>query len=448
MNKNPVRITETVLRDGHQSLTATRMSFSDMQPMLERLDCAGFHSLEAWGGATFDACLRFLNEDPWIRLRNLRRGLHKTPIQMLLRGQNLLGYNPYADDVVKEFIKRSVYNGVTIIRVFDALNDLRNLETSIKASIDEGAHVQGTIVYTVSPFHNDALFVEAATNLAQLGCHSICIKDMAGLLDPYTAKRLITELKLAISLPIQLHSHCTSGLASMTYLKAIEAGVDIIDCALSPFSGTASQPATETMVAALEGHERDSNIDLEQLYPIAKHFRNVKQRLMSEHALPTAPDIDVEVLKYQIPGGMLTNLLNQLKEMGLSDRYTDLLEEMPRVRADVGYPPLVTPTSQIVGTQAALNVAFGRYQQVPREFVELALGKYGKTPAPIDANFLQTIAPNQQVVNCRPAFLLDPQMEGFRKQLGVAGYPQAKIDDLLSYALFPDVALEYFKNAH
>ncbi|MFA6076324.1 MAG: pyruvate carboxylase subunit B [Negativicutes bacterium] len=445
MNTNPVRITETVLRDGHQSLAATRMSFSDMEPMLDQLDNVGYFSIEAWGGATFDSCLRFLNEDPWDRLRKLRVRLKKTPIQMLLRGQNLLGYSPYADDVVSEFIKRSVYNGVSIIRIFDALNDLRNLETSIKVAKSEGAHVQGAFVYTVSPFHTDAVFVETAQRLAQMGCNSICIKDMAGLLDPYSAEILVTDLKDAVNIPIQLHTHYTSGLASMTYLKAIEAGVDIIDCALSPFSGGSSQPATESIVAALKDQPRDTNIDEEKLYPIAKHFRNVKKELLEKFNLPGTPDFDVEVLKYQIPGGMLTNFMNQLKEMGIADKYQNLLEEMPRVRADVGYPPLVTPTSQIIGTQAALNVALGRYKQVPREFSDLALGKYGKTPAAVSEEFLNQIAPNEKPITCRPADLIVPQLDNIKFFLAEAGYPQARIDDVLSYAIFPDVALKYFE---
>ncbi|MEI6286620.1 MAG: pyruvate carboxylase subunit B [Bacillota bacterium] len=445
MNTNPLKITETVLRDGHQSLAATRMRFSDMEPMLEQLDNIGYFSIEAWGGATFDSCLRFLNEDPWDRLRKLRVRLKKTPIQMLLRGQNLLGYSPYADDVVGEFIKRSVYNGVSIIRVFDALNDLRNLETSIKVAKREGAHVQGAFVYTVSPFHTDAVFVETAQRLADMGCNSICIKDMAGLLDPYSAEILVTDLKAAVSIPIQLHTHYTSGLASMTYLKAIEAGVDIIDCALSPFSGGSSQPATESFVAALKGQTRDTNIDEEKLYPIAKHFRAVKKDLLEKFNLPGTPDFDVEVLKYQMPGGMLSNFVNQLKEMGIADKYPNLLEEMPRVRADIGYPPLVTPTSQIIGTQAALNVALGRYKQVPREFSDLALGKYGKTPAVVSDEFLKQIAPNEQRVSCRPADLIVPQLDNIKFFLAEAGYPQAKIDDVLSYAIFPEVALKYFE---
>lgn len=443
--KNPVKIVETVLRDGHQSLAATRMRTSDMIPVLEQLDEVGFFALEAWGGATFDSCLRFLNEDPWERLRTLKKYLKKTPIQMLLRGQNILGYNPYADDVVTEFVKRMVDNGIGIIRIFDALNDVRNMETAIRAAKETGAHVQGSFVYTISPFHTIDSFLKVAKDLEDLGVDSICIKDMAGLLAPYVAYDLVKALKATTSLPIHFHTHYTSGMASMTYLKAIEAGVDIIDCALSPFAMGSSQPPTEAIVAALEGHERDTGIDKEKLFPIAAHFRNVKKELAETFKLNTAIDIDTEVLKYQIPGGMLSNLRKQMKDQGWEDKYQDLLKEMPQVRADLGYPPLVTPTSQIVGSMSALNVVFGRYKTVPREVKDLARGKYGRTPAPIDPEFLRSIVGNEEIITYRPADKIPPQLQLMREQLAEKGYPNASMEDVLSYALFPDVALAFFE---
>ena len=444
-SKNPVKIVDTVLRDGHQSLAATRMRLSDMIPVLEQLDNVGYWSLEAWGGATFDSCLRFLNEDPWERLRFLRKHLVKTPIQMLLRGQNILGYNHYADDVVTEFVNRAVDNGVRVIRIFDALNDVRNLEVSMRAAKQAGAHVEGSFVYTISPFHTTESFLKVARDLVAMGADSICIKDMAGLLAPYDAYNLIKALKAEISLPIHLHTHYTSGMASMTYLKAIEAGVDIVDCALSPFAMGSSQPATEALVAALEGHERDTGIKKENLYPIADHFRAVKKKLSDDFKLNTAIDIDTKVLAFQIPGGMLSNLLNQMKEQGMEDKYPELLEEMPRVRADLGYPSLVTPTSQIVGSMAAFNVMLGRYKMVPREVKDLARGKYGRTPAPIDPEILKVIVGDEPIINHRPADDIPPQMAKFRQELAEKGYPNASTEDVLSYAVFPDVALNFFE---
>jgi len=337
-NNNPVKIVETVLRDGHQSLTATRMRLKDMLPVLEQLDDVGYFALEAWGGATFDSCLRFLNEDPWERLRTLKKHLKKTPIQMLLRGQNVLGYNHYADDVVREFVMRAVDNGIGVIRIFDALNDVRNLEVAMRAAKEAGAHVQGAFVYTISPYHSNESFLRVAEDLVSLGADSICIKDMAGLLAPYAAFELVKTLKSKLNVPINIHTHYTSGMASMTYLKAIEAGVDIIDCALSPFALGTSQPATEAMVAALEGQPRDTGIKKEKLFPIADHFRNVKKELAADFKLNTAIDIDTKVLSFQIPGGMLSNLLNQMKEQGMADKFPELIEEMPRVRAELGYP--------------------------------------------------------------------------------------------------------------
>lgn len=439
-----VKIMETVLRDGHQSLAATRMRIADMLPMLEQLDEIGFHALEAWGGATFDSCLRFLDEDPWERLRTLKKHLKKTPIQMLLRGQNVLGYNHYADDVVAEFVNRAVDNGVGIIRIFDALNDVRNLEVAMRAAKKAGAHVQGAFVYTISPYHNQESFLKVAKDLVELGADSICIKDMSGLLAPYTAYELVKTLKADIAVPIQLHTHYTSGMASMTYLKAIEAGVDIIDCALSPFALGTSQPATEAIVAALEGTERDTGIKKEQLYPIADHFRSVKKSLAQDFNLNTAIDIDTKVLSFQIPGGMLSNLLNQMKEQGMADKYPDLLEEMPRVRAELGYPPLVTPTSQITGSMAAFNVMLGRYKVIPREIKDLVRGKYGRTPAPIDPEFRKMIVGDEPVITHRPADDIAPQMDSLRQELAEKGYPKASTEDVLSYAVFPDVALNFF----
>ena len=444
-NQHPVKIVETVLRDGHQSLAATRMRMSDMLPILEQLDDIGFWALEAWGGATFDSCLRFLNEDPWERLRTLRRHLPKTPIQMLLRGQNVLGYNHYADDVVREFVNRSVDNGVRVIRIFDALNDVRNLGVSMRAAKQAGAHVEGAFVYTISPYHTNDTFLQVARDLVSLGADSVCIKDMAGLLAPYDAYDLVKKLKSEITVPIHLHTHYTSGMASMTYLKAIEAGVDIVDCALSPFAMGTSQPATEALIAALEGHERDTGLKKEALYPIADHFRTVKKQLAETFKLNTAMDIDTKVLTFQIPGGMLSNLLNQLKEQGMADKYPELLEEMPRVRADLGYPSLVTPTSQIIGSMAAFNVMLGRYKVVPREIKDLARGKYGRTPAPIDPELLKTIIGDDPVITHRPADDIAPQMDKFRQELAEKGFPNASTEDVLSYAVFPEVALEFFE---
>lgn len=441
---NPVKIMETVLRDGHQSLAATRMRTKDMIPMLEALDNAGFHAIEAWGGATFDSCLRFLDEDPWERLRTLKSHLKKTPIQMLLRGQNILGYNHYADDVVREFVNQAVDNGVGIIRIFDALNDVRNLEVAMKAAKAAGAHVQGAFVYTISPYHNQETFLQVAKDLVQLGADSICIKDMSGLLAPYAAYDLVKALKAEINIPIQLHTHYTSGMASMTYLKAVEAGVDIMDCALSPFALGTSQPATEAIVAALEGTDRDTGIKKEHLYPIADHFRAVKKELAETFKLNTAIDIDTKVLSFQIPGGMLSNLLNQMKEQGMADKYPELLEEMPRVRAELGYPPLVTPTSQITGSMAAFNVMLGRYKVVPREIKDLVRGKYGRTPAPIDPEFRKMIVGDDPIITHRPADDIAPQMESLHQELAAKGYPNASVEDILSYALFPEVALSFF----
>ena len=408
MANKPVKIVETVLRDGHQSIAATRMRIVDILPVLEKIDNAGYHAVEAWGGATFDSCLRFLHEDPWQRLRLLKKNLPHTPIQMLLRGQNVLGYTNLADDVVSEFVKRSVDNGVSIIRIFDALNDTRNLETAMRATKEAGGHAQGCIVYTISPYHKDADFVKLGKELVQMGADSICIKDMAGLLRPYEAYNLVKALKAEINLPIDLHTHFTSGMGDMTYMKAIEAGVDIVDTALSPFSCSTSQPCTESLVAALQGSAYDTGINLPLLHDLADYFKGVKKDLVEDFNLNTNIPIDPKVLTFQIPGGMLSNLLNQMKEMGVADKYPQLLEEMPRVRAELGYLPLVTPTSQIVGTMAVLNVALGRYKMIPREVKDLVLGKYGRTPAPIDPEVKRLAIGNAEPITCRPADLIPP----------------------------------------
>lgn len=444
-NNKPLQITETILRDAHQSLVATRMSINDMLPVLEQLDNIGYHALEAWGGATFDACLRFLDEDPWERLRTLKRHVTKTPIQMLLRGQNLLGYKNYPDDVVAEFVKRSVDNGVSIIRIFDALNDVRNLETSMRVAKEAGAHVQGALVYSISPYHKDENYVRIAQDLVALGADSICIKDMSGLLSPYAAEKLVRSLKTSLQVPIELHTHFTSGLGGMTYLKAVEAGVDIIDTALSPFAQATSQPATESMVAALKGQPRDTGLDFKKLGDAAGHFRKVYGKILKEFNLSPVTMIDPKVLTFQIPGGMLSNLQNQMKEMGVVDKYDQMLEEMPRVRAELGYPSLVTPTSQIIGTMAVLNVALGRYKMIPKEIKDLIRGKYGRTPGPIDPQVRKLAIGNEPIIDYRPADDLEPQLEIMRQELAQAGYPQATREDLLSYILFPDLALDYFK---
>ena len=444
MANKPVKIVETVLRDGHQSIAATRMRIVDMLPVLEKIDNAGYHAVEAWGGATFDSCLRFLHEDPWQRLRLLKKNLPHTPIQMLLRGQNVLGYTNLADDVVSEFVKRSVDNGVSIIRIFDALNDTRNLETAMRATKEAGGHAQGCIVYTISPYHKDADFVKLGKELVQMGADSICIKDMAGLLRPYEAYNLVKALKAEINVPIDLHTHFTSGMGDMTYMKAIEAGVDIVDTALSPFSCSTSQPCTESLVAALQGSAYDTGINLPLLHDLADYFKGVKKDLVEDFNLNTNIPIDPKVLTFQIPGGMLSNLLNQMKEMGVADKYPQLLKEMPRVRAELGYPPLVTPTSQIVGTMAVLNVAVGRYKMIPREVKDLVAGKYGRTPAPIDPEIKRLVIGEAEPVTCRPADLIEPQLEKFRARLAEDGYPNASTEDLLSYISFPEVAKAFF----
>ena len=445
-----VKITETVLRDGHQSLCATRMHYSQMEPMLAALDKIGYNSLEAWGGATFDTCLRFLDEDPWERLDKLKARL-KTPIQMLLRGQNLLGYNHYSDDVVKKFVEKASEHGMGVFRIFDALNDVRNLKTAINAALGckEKPHVQGCLVYTLSPYHTNEVFVDLSKKLQEMGCHSVCIKDMSGLLKPYVAEALVKKLKAALDIPIQLHTHYTSGFGSMTYLKAVEAGVDVIDCALSPFALDTSQPCTETMVATFEGTPYDTGLDRQAMTPIAKHFLKVKQDLIKEFNLKGYFDVNPNVIDFQIPGGMLSNLANQLKEQGMEDKFQDLLDEMPRVRADVGYPPLVTPSSQIVGTMATFNVMTGeRYKIVPKEFKDLARGKFGKPPVEVSHEYLTKtlgIPESEIITDIVAEDAKAPKLADFEKEMKAKGFLNPTEEDILSYALFPQVAEEFFK---
>lgn len=442
---NKVGITETILRDAHQSLIATRMTTEEILPIVEKLDNIGYHSLEAWGGATFDACLRFLNEDPWVRLRKIKEKAKKTPIQMLFRGQNILGYRHYADDVVEYFVQKSIANGVDILRIFDALNDVRNLETAIKACKKEKGHVQGTVCYTISPVHNIESFVKMAKDLENMGADSICIKDMAGLLKPYVAYDLITAMKKSVKIPIQLHTHYTSGVASMTYLKAVEAGVDVIDTALSPFAMGTSQPATEAMVATLQGTEHDTGLDLAALSDAADYFKPIREKYLKSGLLnPKVMGVDINTLLYQVPGGMLSNLVSQLKQQGKEDKFDEVLKEVPRVRADFGYPPLVTPSSQIVGTQAVLNVLMGeRYKMISKESKAIVRGEYGKTPVEISPEIVKKIIGDEPRITCRPADKLKPELKKLRDEIK----PYIEQDeDVLTYALFEQVALKFFEN--
>ncbi len=440
-----VKITETVLRDAHQSLIATRMTTEEMLPILEAMDDVGYYSLEAWGGATFDACMRFLNEDPWERLRKIRARVKKTKLQMLFRGQNILGYRHYADDVVEYFVQKSVANGIDIIRIFDALNDPRNLKTAINATLKEGGHVQAAFSYTTGPVYTTEYYRNYAKQLEEMGANSICIKDMAGLLKPYEAYELVRTLKESVKIPIQLHTHYTSGLASMTLMKAVEAGVDVIDTALSPLAMGTSQPPTESMVAALAGTEYDTGLDLAKLDVLTRYFTPLREKYLKSGLLdPKVLKVNVNALMYQVPGGMLSNLMSQLKQAGKEDQLTAVLEEVPRVRADVGYPPLVTPSSQIVGTQAVFNVLTGeRYKTVTKEFKDIVLGKYGKTPVPIKPEFVKKICGDAQPITYRPADDLKPEMETLRAEM-----PQGLMEqeeDVLSYALFDKVALKFFE---
>ena len=441
-----VKITETVLRDSHQSLVATRMTTEEMLPILADMDKVGYHSLEAWGGATFDACMRFLNEDPWDRLRKIRAEVKNTKLQMLFRGQNILGYRHYSDDVVEYFVQKSIANGIDIIRIFDALNDPRNLTTAINATKKEGGHVQAAFSYTTGPVYTMDYYSKYAKQLEEMGADSICIKDMAGLLKPYDAYELVKTLKSSTSLPIQLHTHYTAGLASMTLLKAIEAGVDVVDTAISPMAMGTSQPPTETLVATLQGTEYDTGISLDALNKINKHFTPLREKYLAEGLLnPKALKVDVNALLYQVPGGMLSNLMSQLKQAGKEDKLTEVLEEVPRVRADVGYPPLVTPSSQIVGTQAVFNVLNGeRYKTCTKEFKGVVRGEYGKTPVAIDPEFAKKIlGDDAKIIDYRPADDLSPELDTLRAAIP-AGYLEQD-EDVLSYALFEQVALKFFE---
>lgn len=439
-----IKLTETALRDAHQSLLATRMRTRDMLPIVEELDKVGFFSLEAWGGATFDTCIRYLNEDPWERLKTLKEHTRKTPIQMLLRGQNLVGYKHYPDDILTKFIEKSYENGVDVFRIFDALNDTRNMEKSIKVAKAQGAHVQGTISYTTSPVHSLDTFVDFAKELEALDCDSVSIKDMAGLINPTDTYNLVKRLKEETDLLIGLHCHCTSGMTPMSYYSACQAGVDILDTAISPLSWGTSQPPTESIVAALKGSEFDTGIDLELLNFIKKYFEEIREKY-SSLLDPLAERIDTDVLIYQIPGGMLSNLVSQLKEQNALDRYEDVLDEMPRVRKDMGYPPLVTPTSQIVGIQAVMNVLNGeRYKIVSNEVKDYFRGYYGRAPGEINSELAKEIIGDMEIIDCRPGDVLEPQFEEFKEkgeELGIIN----KEEDVLTYALYPSVAPSFLK---
>lgn len=441
-----IKITETVLRDAHQSLIATRMTIDEMLPMLRALDEVGFYSAEVWGGATFDSCIRFLDEDPWERLRTIRRNMPKTKLQMLFRGQNMLGYRHYADDVVEYFIQKTVSNGIDILRIFDALNDIKNLETAIKATKKEGAHLQAALSYTLSPVHNVEYFVKYAKQLENTGADSICIKDMAGLITPYTAYELVKALKETVKIPIQLHTHYTSGMASMACLKAAEAGVDGIDTAMSPLALGTSHPATETMVAAFAGTPYDTGLDLLKLNAVREHVTVLRNKYLANGLLdPQIMGVDANTLLYQVPGGMLSNLISQLKQAGKSDQLEAVLNEIPVVRKDSGYPPLVTPTSQIVGSQAVFNVITGeRYKMVTKEFKGLVRGEYGTTPAPIDPEFQKMICKDEEPITCRPADLLEPELEKMKAEMPVRYKEQA--EDVLTLAQFPQVAPKFFES--
>ena len=440
MAKNPLRITDTILRDAHQSQAATRMRIEDMLPACEKLDNMGYWSLECWGGATFDVCMRFLNEDPWERLRTLKKAMPKTPLQMLLRGQNLLGYKHYADDVVAEFCKKSIENGIDVVRIFDALNDPRNMETAMKYVKEYGGKAEAAISYTKSPVHSEDYFVKLAMQLEKMGADTICIKDMANLLLPYDAYSLVKKLKENVSVPIHLHTHNTTGTGDMVNLMAAQAGVDIVDCALSPLANGTSQPATESLVATLQGTSRDTGLDLEKLSEVAAHFRTVADKL---NINPKVLKVDTNTLLYQVPGGMLSNLISQLKQANAEDKYYDVLAEVPRVRADFGYPPLVTPTSQIVGTQAVMNVLVGeRYKMVTKESKGMLRGEYGKLPGEVNEEVRKKCIGDDKVITCRPADLIEPELEKYRAEIGDRAKSE---EDVLSYALFPAVATKFFE---
>jgi pyruvate carboxylase subunit B len=439
-----VKLVETVLRDAHQSLIATRMRTEDMLPIVEKLDQIGYFSLEAWGGATFDVCIRYLNEDPWERLRLLSKSTPNTPLQMLLRGQNLVGYRHYPDDIVEKFVIKAAENGVDVFRIFDAVNDIRNLEVAIKTAKKMKRHVQGAISFTLSPVYTLDFYVEIGKKLRDLNCDSICIKDMAGLIAPDYAHKLVSRLKKDVGLPVNLHCHCTSGLAPMSYWAACEAGVDILDTAISPFALGTSQPATESIVGALKGTPYDTGLDLELIAEVAEYFKKVREKYATLID-PISERVDVNVLVYQIPGGMLSNLISQLKEQNAMDKYGAVLREVPKVREDLGYPPLVTPTSQIVGTQAVINVVLGeRYKIVPKEVRDYVKGLYGKSPAPIKDEIKKKAIGDEEILTCRPADLLKPEYEQVAKKARELGLVK-KEEDILTYALYPAVAVKFLK---
>ncbi len=444
IEKKPLKITETILRDAHQSLIATRMTTEQMLPIVDKMDQIGYHAVECWGGATFDASLRFLKEDPWERLRKLRAGFKNTKLQMLFRGQNILGYNHYADDVVEYFVQKSIANGIDIIRIFDCLNDLRNLETAVKAANKENGHAQIALSYTLGDAYTLDYWKDMAKRIEDMGAKSLCIKDMAGLLVPVKATELVEALKESVDIPIDLHTHYTSGVASMTYMKAVEAGCDIIDTAISPFAMGTSQPATEVMVEAFKGTPYDTGLDLDKLAEIADYFRPMREEALKSGLMNTKVlGVNIQTLRYQVPGGMLSNLVSQLKEMGQEDKYEQVLEEVPKVRKDFGEPPLVTPSSQIVGTQAVLNVVSGeRYKMVTKESKKLLSGEFGQTVKPFDKEVQKKCIGDTKPITCRPADLIKPQLADIEKEM--AQYKQQD-EDVLSYALFPQVATEFFK---
>ena len=444
IEKKPLKITETILRDAHQSLIATRMTTEQMLPIVDKMDQIGYHAVECWGGATFDASLRFLKEDPWERLRKLRAGFKNTKLQMLFRGQNILGYNHYADDVVEYFVQKSIANGIDIIRIFDCLNDLRNLETAVKAANKENGHAQIALSYTLGDAYTLDYWKDMAKRIEDMGAKSLCIKDMAGLLVPVKATELVEALKESVDIPIDLHTHYTSGVASMTYMKAVEAGCDIIDTAISPFAMGTSQPATEVMVEAFKGTPYDTGLDLDKLSEIADYFRPMREEALKTGLMNTKVlGVNIQTLRYQVPGGMLSNLVSQLKEMGQEDKYEQVLEEVPKVRKDFGEPPLVTTSSQIVGTQAVLNVVSGeRYKMVTKESKKLLSGEFGQTVKPFDKEVQKKCIGDTKPITCRPADLIKPQLADIEKEM--AQYKQQD-EDVLSYALFPQVATEFFK---
>ena len=442
--KRPVGITETVLRDAHQSLMATRMTTEQMLPIVEKMDQVGYHSVECWGGATFDASLRFLKEDPWERLRKLRAGFKHTKLQMLFRGQNILGYNHYADDVVEYFVQKSVANGMDIIRIFDCMNDMRNLQTAVSAANKEKGHAQVAMSYTLGDAYTLEYWVDLAKRIEDMGANSICVKDMAGLLLPYKATELITALKENVNIPIQLHTHYTSGVASMTYLKAVEAGVDVIDCAMSPFALGTSQPATEVMVETFRGTPYDTGYDQNLLAEIADYFRPYREECLKSGLMdPKVLGVNIKTLMYQVPGGMLSNMVSQLKEQNASDKYDDVLKEIPKVRKDFGEPPLVTPSSQIVGTQAVFNVLMGeRYKMATDQTKDLLSGKYGRTVKPFNPEVQKKVIGDREVITCRPADLIPNELEKIESEMKQW---KQQDEDILTYALFPQVATDFFK---